>query len=209
MYRVFCIPVGYLRVNCYLLSDPDSGDAYIIDPGDEPKRIADMAAEQGASVRGILITHAHFDHIGAAEALSDLYGCPVYVTAEEARSASEHPVYERMMKRFYQSFLRAFEKHGSPISEGDVLPLGKGRISVLSVPGHSVSGTCFYCAEEGLLFSGDTLFAGACGREDFYLDAYGGRSVLRENIARKLLVLPPETRVFPGHGEPTAVGAEQ
>lgn len=210
MYRVYTIPVGYLKVNCYLLADEATGDAFVIDPGDEADRIADFARGNAAHIKGILITHAHFDHVGACDALADLCDCPVYVTAEEVASVDNHPPYERMMHERYQSLVKAYAKHGRPITAEEELPLGRGFVRVLSVPGHSVSGTCFYCPDDGLLFSGDTLFAGGSyGREDFYLAQCGGRPVLRDNIERTLFSLPSKTRVLPGHGEETTIGAER
>ncbi len=207
--KVTRLPVGYLKTNCYLLQDEESAACLLVDPGDEPALIQGALKSFGLRPEYILITHAHFDHIGAAMALCEAYGCPLYCASDEFEASQNDPVYGRAMREFYASFAEAYGRFGRPLSEGDVLCLGKKKLSVLRVPGHSVGSLCFYCASDGLLLGGDTVFPGCLGREDFYVSRGGAPGTLVKGIKEKLMVLPEETRILPGHGEETTVGCEK
>ncbi len=202
------ITVGYLSTNCYLIAD-ESGAAMVVDPGDQPAKIIRALEEAALTPERILITHAHFDHVGASLELQKVYGCPVYAAADEVEASRHDPVYGRMMAPFYQSFLSAFENSGHSLADGDRFALGSLEWQVIRVPGHSVGSLCYYCASEELLLSGDTLFRGCIGREDYFVSQGGEPGTLSRCIAGRLLDLPDDTRVCPGHGEETSIGYEK
>lgn len=213
MIRVRALPVGYLGTNCYLViaegNTVPGKKAFVVDPGAEAPRILEAIREEGVTVEKILITHAHFDHVGAAEELARALDCLVALAAAELREAGENPVYARMMRDSYVSLLMAAEERGEILAEGSELTLGESRWQVLAVPGHSPESLCYYCAAAGVLLSGDTLFSGALGREDFFESKGGAPGTLVRNVREKLMALPDETVVYPGHGPSTTVGAER
>jgi glyoxylase-like metal-dependent hydrolase (beta-lactamase superfamily II) len=191
------LAVGPLETNCYIVSDEDTGEALIIDPGDEPDRIMDFA--EGLKVRYIVLTHAHFDHAGAVPELKEATG------AEIALHPGEREAYFFVSE---QAALWGFDAGAMPepdviLGEGDELRVGNTRLRVLHTPGHSAGGICLLGG--GALFSGDTLFMGSVGRTDFT----GGSMEQLKDSFRRLMRLPPETMVLPGHGPATTIGRER
>ena len=183
------IPVGMLQENCYFVSD-ENGETAVIDPGDEADRLLGLLQSGGLTPRCILLTHGHFDHVGAAAALAERYHCPVYL-----------PEADRALPA---------RLTGGPLPqtralhEGDELAVGALRFRVLETPGHSAGSVSLLCCDA--LFSGDTIFAGGSwGRTDF---PGGSEPALRASL-RRLAALPPQTRVFPGHGSETTIAAER
>ena len=183
------IPVGMLQENCYFVSD-ENGETAVIDPGDEADRLLGLLQSGGLTPRCILLTHGHFDHVGAAAALAERYHCPVYLheadRALPARLTGGPPPQTRALHK------------------GDELAVGALRFRVLETPGHSAGSVSLLCCDA--LFSGDTIFAGGSwGRTDF---PGGSEPALRASL-RRLAALPPQTRVFPGHGPETTIAAER
>ncbi len=191
--------VGDLGTNCYIVYD-DSGHAAIIDPGGDAQRILNNVKGKNLTVDFILLTHAHFDHIMAAEELRDATGAqlcvgegdaPMLVDADLNLSAMVYPE-------------RAVELTPSRLLfEGDVLRFGDTTLAVMETPGHTRGGVCYL--GEDVLFSGDTLFAGSIGRTDL---PGGDMSVLRRSLAR-LASLDGDLTVYPGHGEETTLAFEK
>ena len=191
--------VGDLGTNCYIVYD-DSGHAAIIDPGGDAQRILNTVKGKNLTVDFILLTHAHFDHIMAAEELRDVTGAqlcvgegdaPMLVDADLNLSAMVYPE-------------RAVELTPSRLLfEGDVLRFGDTTLAVMETPGHTRGGVCYL--GEDVLFSGDTLFAGSIGRTDL---PGGDMSVLRRSLAR-LASLDGDLTVYPGHGEETTLAFEK
>lgn len=187
--------VGSFEVNCSVLAV--DGKAWIIDPGADPERILSIVRAAGCVLGGVLLTHAHFDHIGAIPALERASpGLPVFVHERDA------PV----MTHAFNQFPPEYPAIPRPAS----LVTGEwpGFIEAIETPGHTPGGVCFKVrADDGtnVLFSGDTLFAGSVGRTDF---PGGSRRVLMESL-RKLVALPDETLVIPGHGPRTTIGREK
>jgi len=193
--------VGPFEANCYIVADPSSLDALIIDPGDDPDVIAEAVRSDALLVRGIVNTHGHADHIAANGALRERFDCPImiheldagYLTDAEANLSAligcAHPLSpsaDRLLK------------------DGDEIRAGRLVFRVLHTPGHTPGGICLLT--DGILFSGDTLFAGGIGRTDFQ---GGSIEQLIESIHARLLVLPDDTAVYPGHGPETTIGAER
>ena len=183
------IPVGMLQENCYFVSD-ENGETAVIDPGDEADRLLGLLQSGGLTPCCILLTHGHFDHVGAAAALAERYHCPVYL----------HEADRALPARLTGGPL----PQTRALHEGDELAVGALRFRVLETPGHSAGSVSLLCGDA--LFSGDTIFAGGSwGRTDF---PGGSEPALRASL-RRLAALPPQTRVFPGHGPETTIAAER
>ncbi|MBA3350322.1 MAG: MBL fold metallo-hydrolase [Actinobacteria bacterium] len=193
--------VGPLACNCYTVGDPASRHAIVIDPGDDAEAIAAASAARGLSVTAIVATHAHFDHIVAAQRLRDITGAPFYL----------HP-HDRFLLGWMQASGRLFLGVELPpppeidlgAEEGDRLTAGSLELEVLHTPGHSPGSISLVAP--GAVFSGDTLFAGSVGRTDL---PGGDQGVLISSITTKLFSLPDGMEVYPGHGPPTSLEVEQ
>ena len=183
------IPVGMLQENCYFVSDED-GETAVIDPGDEAELLLARLERGGLTPRCILLTHGHFDHVGAAAPLAERYHCPVYL----------HEADRALPERLTGGALPQTQA----LHEGDELAVGALRFRMLETPGHSAGSVSLLCGDA--LFSGDTIFAGGSwGRTDF---PGGSEPAIRASL-RRLAALPPQTRVFPGHGPETTIAAER
>ncbi len=194
--NVKTLAVGPLESNCYIVWDDASKLAMVIDPGDEPDRIMDHA--EGLDIKYIVLTHAHFDHAGAVPEIKQATGAHIAfhpADMEAYRSVSE------------QAAFWGFQSDPMPepdimLAEGDKLDIGELSFKVLHTPGHSPGGICIFGG--GTLFSGDTLFKGSVGRTDLP----GGDMEQLKASFRRLLELPPETRVLPGHGPASTIAEE-
>jgi hydroxyacylglutathione hydrolase len=196
------LTVGPFQENCYVLGDEASGVGAVVDPGDEAARIA-MAVEQtGLEIGSIIVTHAHIDHVGAVATLVDEYSCPVLMHAEAEPMLEQIPTQAMMMGLRFGK-VPTVDHH---IGEGEMVEVGDLRLRPLYTPGHAPGHLAFYIEEEGLVLSGDALFAGSVGRVDL---PGGSMEVLMRSIEERLMTLPDETRVYPGHGPQTTVGNER
>jgi hydroxyacylglutathione hydrolase len=196
------LTVGPFQENCYIVGDEETGVAALIDPGDEAARIA-MAVEQtGLDVGSIIVTHAHIDHVGAVAALTDEYACPVLMHAEAEPMLEALPTQAMMMGiRFGK--VPGVDRY---VEDEDVLEVGDLRLRSLYTPGHAPGHLAFYLEDEGLVLSGDALFAGSVGRVDL---PGGSMEVLMQSIEERLLTLPDDTVLYPGHGPRTTIGNER
>lgn len=197
--------VGPLQTGCYLALDGKDGPGAIIDPGGDAERILDAA--QDIEIRYVINTHGHFDHIAAnAEVMR--------VLSERQQIPPELVTHEKALPLLAAdggAAIFGFHVPPSPqpdrlIDDGDELILGASRMSVMHTPGHSPGSISLYCASEGLVFVGDVLFQRGVGRTDL---PGGSWMTLMESIRDKLLVLPDDTVVYPGHGPSTTIGAER
>jgi len=196
------LTVGPFQENCYIIGDEASGVGAVVDPGDEAARIA-MAVEQtGLEIGSIIVTHAHIDHVGGVAALVDEYACPVLMHAEAEPMLEQLPTQALMMGLRFGKIPTA-DRH---IGEGETLEVGDLRLRPLYTPGHAPGHLSFYIEDEGLVLSGDALFAGSVGRVDL---PGGSMEVLMRSIEERLMTLPDETRVYPGHGPQTEIGSER
>ncbi|MFZ2445263.1 MAG: MBL fold metallo-hydrolase [Syntrophobacteraceae bacterium] len=199
------LTVGVLQTNCYLLGDEKSGQAMLIDPGGEGERLSDRVRDRGLTLTAILNTHAHFDHILAAWTVKARMGGEIYL----------HPKDQANFLQVIFGLASRFAPEIRPVSpaqidrklaEGDELLLGDIRIAVIETPGHSPGHVSFYLKDQGMIFSGDTIFAGSIGRTDF---PGGSREQLLASVRTKIFPLPDGTAIFPGHGPRTSVGSEK
>ena len=194
--------VGPLQVNCYVVGCESMREAAVIDPGDEAGRITARLAELGLRLKTIVLTHAHFDHVGAARELRERTGAEVVVGAGEEmllRHLAEQAAHFRMPPVEHPGKVRT-------VAGGDVVTVGTLRFEVIATPGHSPGGISLYLREEGVVFSGDTLFWGSVGRTDL---PGSDHAALLRSLKSALGALPDETRVLPGHEEETTIGLEK
>lgn len=189
------IPVGQIDTNCYLIGDEKENACAVVDPGGSPERVLDMVGKSGLELKMILLTHGHWDHVGAIPALLEKWpDLPVYAHEKELCPADEpNPHY----------FFPHAGKNQRTYGEGDVLELGGLQLQVLHTPGHS-GGSVVLLAEDVML-SGDTLFAGTCGRYD--LSGGDGEAMLAS--LRRLGRLEGDYKVCPGHGALTTLEHER
>lgn len=193
--------VGQIFTNCYIISDADSGEAIIVDPGGNAEEIADFVVSDGLSVVGIVNTHCHIDHILSNGDLMDRYACPIMIHSADADGLTNPG---RNL-----SALVAEDGFVSPaadrvLEDGDEIALGESVLKVLHTPGHTPGGICLFY--DGVLIAGDTLFAGGVGRCDL---PGGSMDAEIESIKQRLMTLPDETAVLPGHGPDTTIGSER
>jgi hydroxyacylglutathione hydrolase len=196
------LTVGTFQENCYVIGDERTGEGALVDPGDEAARIALAVEQMGLEVGRIIVTHAHIDHVGAVAALVDEYSCPVLMHAEAEPMLNQLPTQAIMMGLRFGK-VPAVDRN---IEDDEVLEIGGLRLKALYTPGHAPGHLAFYLESEDLLLSGDALFAGSVGRTDL---SGGSMEVLMRSINDRLLALPDETKVLPGHGPQTTVGEER
>jgi glyoxylase-like metal-dependent hydrolase (beta-lactamase superfamily II) len=193
--------VGPLACNCYIVGDPETKEAIVIDPGGDADELAEVIAQQGLTVTALIATHAHFDHVIAAARLRELTGAPFYL------HAADKPVLEWMEesgRMFLGIELGPPPEVDTTASEGDVLTAGSARLQVIHTPGHS-PGSISLLGQD-VLFSGDTLFAGSIGRTD--LPGGDGRALVTA-VKSKLFALDLSLPVHPGHGPSTTLEHER
>ena len=189
------LQVGGFEVNCSILVE--NGKAWIVDPGQEPDRIIDTLAKKSLEPAAVLLTHAHFDHIGAIPGLLEKFpDLPVYVHEKDAPMFG-HPL--NQLPPEYPPFAKP--KSIANLNSLDSLE----GLEILETPGHTPGGVCYYFPKDKLLLSGDTLFAGSVGRTDLP----GGDMATLMDSLKKLTVLPDDTLIIPGHGPHTTIAAEK
>ena len=181
------LPLGAYQTNCYILKN--EGKALVIDPGYEPETVFAHLRRENLTLEAILLTHGHFDHVGAVKKLAAKTQCRVYI----------HPAENTMPSMLTAGALHYTHTYG----EGDVLDLAGLSIRVLSTPGHTPGSVCLLC--QNVLFSGDTLFAGSCGRTDLP----GGDWATIQRSLRRLSEIEADLTVCPGHGEATSLSREK
>lgn len=194
--------LGPVSTNCYLAMNKETRALLIVDPADAPERIVQAVTEMKATPEAILLTHGHFDHIGAAEALREQYHIPVCALEQERE------VLEDAEKNLTGSWMgRGYTLQPDRwFADGEQTVLAGFSVEVIHTPGHTVGGACYYLPQEQVLFSGDTLFCCSVGRTDL---PTGNAGALRRSIHEKLFVLPDATEVFPGHDEQTTLAYEK
>lgn len=193
------LTVGELGANCYMLHTEDGG-GWIVDPGAEPERIIDAVKVNSFTPQAVLLTHVHYDHMGAAAAVCAALHVPLWVGAGDESFLTD-PI--KNLSGVFGTELICQLRADRLLQEGDVLQQGRETLRVLETPGHTPGGLCF--AGQNLLITGDTLFSQSVGRTDF---PGGDRLAMRRSLV-KLMAFPDEYVVYPGHGEPTLVGRER
>jgi hydroxyacylglutathione hydrolase len=191
--------VGPIENNCFIIGDESTKEVLVVDPGDEPDRILDLINENNFKVKYIVCTHAHFDHIGAVSDLKNETGAKIVIHRDDLeiyRSATD------------QAALWGYKLDPMPepdtfVSEGDKIEIGDLKFEIMHTPGHSPGGICLY--GEGILITGDTLFAGSVGRTDLY----GGDIEQLKKSFKRLISLSDELKVLPGHGPESTIAQER
>ncbi|MCL2661247.1 MAG: MBL fold metallo-hydrolase [Acidobacteriaceae bacterium] len=196
------LPVGMLQCNCSILGDETSGEAIVVDPGDDVSKIAAILKDQRLTAKYILVTHAHIDHIAGAAQLKKLTGAPVFYNQNDL------PLVKMMDVQAGWLGMAPPEvaPPDAPLADGQIISIKGLAGTVLHTPGHTPGSVCLYLPEHALLLAGDTLFAGSIGRTD--LPGGDGRQIIA-SIRSKLMELPDKTRVVPGHGPNTSIGEER
>src|ERR1700733_12961616 len=205
------LPVGMLQCNCSVIGDPQTREALVVDPGDEADKILAILAKHRLTVKAIVSTHAHIDHVGGLRKMQQATGAPVLMHGDDME------LYRHLDVQAAWIGLRAPDpaEVDKLLREGDTLRWGRFEASVLHTPGHTPGSISLYLAPQKdndasgdapKLFAGDTLFAGSIGRTDLW---GGSLEKILRSIHQKLMVLPDETIVFPGHGGVTTIGQER
>ena len=198
-YKQF--PLGSLGTNCYVVYD-DTKQCVIVDGDGSGRPVMDFIEQEGLHVGMILLTHAHFDHMLAADDIRKKFGCKLYVHMDDERMLNDPSLNLSGTLGTEQVSISADHL----LRDGDVLHFLNLEWKVMATPGHTAGSVCYYLPEEEVLFSGDTLFAESLGRTDL---PTGSMSAIVRSIAEKLLVLPDDIMVYPGHGDATTIGHEK
>ena len=187
--KIHCLKVGPIGTNCYLVEDEATKECLVIDPGDDAGAISRLIEKKHLKPAAIVITHGHWDHVGANKLLKEKYNLPIMMNEEDVfgLKMTDSPAPDKNLK------------------EDDEIKAGGLVFKVMQTPGHSPGGISLYSKEEKVVFTGDTLFYGTFGR----VDLPGSFPEAMVFSLKKLLALPRETKVYPGHGKPTTIGAEQ
>lgn len=199
---IITLSVGPLQENCYLIGNPETGEALVIDPGDEAYVILDEAESREWTIKWIALTHGHFDHIGAAAALRRVTGAPVAASPEEIPMLSDPVLSGAALFGFDLDPVSL----DTPLSQGTPWSVLGREWIVLRTPGHTAGHISLYCAAEKSLFSGDVLFSGGVGRTDL---PGGSWKALMHTLRHTIFTLPDETTVYPGHGPSTTLETER
>jgi glyoxylase-like metal-dependent hydrolase (beta-lactamase superfamily II) len=194
------LPLGIYQANCYILHDEKTKETAVIDPGGDFPELKSYIESNGLSVKYIIVTHGHGDHIGALKELKEYSRAVVCVHKED------HEMLISKSKNYSEVIGGTVVEMSADrlLEDGDVLELGAAELRIIHTPGHSRGGICVYC--DGNLFSGDTLFAGSIGRTDL---TGGSFDEIIASIKSKILLLPEDTAVYPGHGSSTTIAIEK
>ena len=193
--------LGQVSTNCYLVWNTETKEGIVIDPADNADYIVQIVQKEQVTLKGVYLTHAHFDHMLAASSVAATYRIPVYCLAQEKEVAES----TRLNLSDYFGCTYALIPD-CVLQDGEVVQVVGKKMQVLHTPGHTKGSGCYYFEEEGVLFSGDTLFLESVGRTDF---PTGNSAVLTQSIKEKLYVLPEEVKVYSGHGSATSIGYEK
>lgn len=195
------LPVGPLQENCYLLAASSSASAILVDPGAEAERLLAALKARNLSLAAVLLTHAHFDHVGAVQDVVDATGAPVFLHPADLQLYAV----AALGAAKWDLVIRQPEAEPRPLQHGDQLELAGLTLHVLHTPGHAPGHVAFHLPDHAALLSGDVLFAGGIGRTDLPL---ADHDTLLTSIRTQLLPLPGHTTVHPGHGPATTIEAE-
>lgn len=188
--------------NCYIVEDENTKETMVIDPGGEADKVVKMLDILDAKVKYIYLTHCHGDHIGAVTEVKNRKGGKILIHRDDAEGLNDENINLSLCIDMGEIELEP----DSRVDDEDLIHVGELEFKVIHTPGHTQGGSSLYCEKEGLLFSGDTLFRGAWGRTDLPTSSF---EAIINSITNKLLVLPDETIVYPGHGKSTVIREEK
>lgn len=200
--KIYHAVLGEIGTNCYIVVNEDTKRCIVVDPADQADDISAMVDKCGCTPEAVLLTHGHYDHMTAAEDIRGKYNIKIYAGEYEKNVLFQPDKnLSGIMGRRPVSL-----KADVWLKDGDELEPAGIKIKAIHTPGHTEGGMCYYIQEESVLLSGDTLFAESVGRTDF---PTGSMGKLIESIKKKILTLPDDTAVYPGHGDGTTIGYEK
>jgi hydroxyacylglutathione hydrolase len=203
-FEIRVLTLGLAVTNCYILGDTETGDAILIDPVDQPELLLKTIADEGWTLKLMLATHGHFDHVLASKGVKDATGVPFYIHSADV------PWLESLPQRGVQFTGTPFPEAAVPdrllTDEPETITVGNFRLETLFTPGHAPGHIAYYWPDANLVFAGDALFKGSIGRTDL---PGGNYDTLMRSIFEKLVPLGDDVRVLSGHGEPTTIGHER
>ena len=191
-----------LGVNCYIVQDEETKETMVIDPGGSVNKITDMLDALQAKVKYILLTHCHGDHIGGVNELKSKTAGTVLIHRFDEKGLNDPEI----SLTSHIGIQRIDIEDKSRLNEGDLIHVGNLEFKIIHTPGHTVGSICIYCEEEKMLFSGDTMFKGSWGRTDLPTSNFED---IINSITNKLMILPEDVIVYPGHGRPTRIVDEE
>ena len=199
--------VGMVQTNCYIVSNDETKECFIIDPGASGKQLAEKIRQDGLTPVAVLLTHGHFDHVGAAKTLAKEFDIKIYAHEKEESTLKYPDKNVSWMVGVEESYTADVY-----LKDEENISFAGFDIKVLHTPGHTEGGCCYYIAEEDVVFTGDALFAGSVGRTDF---PGGSMSQIVRSVREKLLSLneagnlESDIMVYPGHNDPTTIETER
>lgn len=194
--------IDNIITNCYMIEDENTKEMMVVDPGGEAQKIIELVDILGGQLKYIYLTHCHGDHIGAVKELKEQKGGKILIHTDDYEGLRNSDIN-------LTSFMSKNEinvEADARVNDEDILHIGKLEFKVIHTPGHTKGGSSLYCEKEGMLFSGDTLFKGMWGRTDLPTSSFED---IMNSIKEKLLVLPDDTIVYPGHGITTKIVEEE
>ena len=197
MLKIHTLTLGAYQTNCYIVHDSASKSCAVIDPGYEPERVLAAVQDQGLTVDAVLLTHGHFDHVGGVQEIVEKTGCKLWM------SESDWSQFPNPVTAFFYPIANCDFTEVNFCEDGEIIHAGGLTFTVIATPGHTWGSVCYLC--ENTLFSGDTLFAGSCGRTDL---PGGSSKTLRDSLER-LSELEQNYFVYPGHGEASTLAEEK
>ena len=201
MLKIGKIVLGNVQTNCYFVYKENENKIIVIDPADKGDYLYNSFSEKGLKVAGIVLTHAHFDHVWGCNKLRELSAARVYAWEEE-QDLCESPELN-VSQMAGRPYIVTVDEY---LRDGQELTIEGISLKIIGTPGHTKGSCCLYFEEDGFLVCGDTLFEGSVGRTDL---PTGSWATLSRSLKEKVLVLPEETKVFPGHGASTTIGDEK
>lgn len=196
------VVTGPFQQNSYLLKCAATGEAILVDPGDEPEKIAALVAAEQARVVAIYATHGHIDHVGAVAELQERYGVPTWVPPGDRDWVEQLP----RQAALFRLGEKRIPRIDGDLADGQVIRFGNVQGVAIFTPGHTRGGTCLWFPDDAVLVTGDTLFVGSVGRTDL---PGGDFDTLERSISTRLYALPDDVTFYAGHGEPGRLGDEK
>lgn len=198
------LKIGHMNLvtNCYIIVDEQSKEAMVIDPGAEPEKIIEMLDILEAKLKYIFLTHCHADHIGAVDTIKNSKDGKILISREDSTG-----LYDSSISLTYYTETHNPElEPDSRVDDGDLIHVGELEFRVIATPGHTKGGLCLYCPSEDMIFTGDTIFSSSWGRTDL---PTGSIEDIMDSITHKILILPENTIIYPGHGKSTLIKEEK